>query len=106
MDRAFACIQLTSEGLNIEFLFVDFVFLEPFVPERIEPVFDHVFVSIGHDFGDQRPLGAVFLVEIEQLNVFVDAPFALFDGWIEMIYPPLSAFMRRSQQSLIYKHAI
>jgi hypothetical protein len=54
------------------------------------PIFDRVVGASGQVLGDLGPLGADFLVQINDQHILGRRPRVLFDVRIEVVVPPLA----------------
>lgn len=100
-DGVFLLVDAFALPLQTFFIFsllVIYVFLETVVhfQSRIEPVFDCVVSSSGHEFGNKWPLFAVLEVQIHKPFVFFQGPLVFGDVWVQVIVPSFAALLSYS----------
>jgi hypothetical protein len=57
-------------------------------------------VAITDEPCDEGPLGPMLLIEGQHAEVLQRSPFALGDRWVQMVDPPLAAFVGSAQEIL------
>lgn len=72
-----------------------------FCNQRFVAVFDHVLgPCVVHDFGDERPLLAVFEHVPKEILILQDSPISLILTGIEVVVPSFAALLSSSKESL------